>query len=83
MQFTLGTACEICGDDASQESLCKMCGARVCKNCFVEPNGLCLSCEEDYLASRACNLCGRLVCEDHGRKKDESTICEECRMSHK
>ena len=90
MHSTLGTACEICGDDISQESRCKMCGALVCENCLVESNGLCLSCEEakcylcnDYLASRACNLCGRLVCEDHGTKKDESTICDKCRKSDK
>jgi len=90
MQFTLSTTCEICGDDTSHEPRCKMCGARVCKNCFEETNGLCLSCDEakcylceDYLASRACNVCGRLVCEDHGTKKDESTICDECRLSVK
>jgi hypothetical protein len=90
MLFAIGTACEICGDADSQESLCKMCGARVCKNCFVESNGLCSNCEEakcylcgDYLASRACNVCGKLVCEDHGTKKDEATICDECRLSDK
>lgn len=88
MLFTFGTACEICGLDASQESQCKMCGAHVCKDCFVESNGFCLNCEEakchlcnEYLASRACNACGNLVCEDHGIKKNESTICDKCRLS--
>ena len=88
MHFTLDSTCEICGNDISQESPCKMCGAHVCTDCFVESSGLCLVCEEakcficgDYLASRACNVCGRLVCEDHGTKKNESTICDECRLS--
>ena len=90
MLFTLGTACEICGAEPSQELQCKMCGAHVCHDCFVVSNGLCLNCEEakcylcnDYLASRACNVCGKLVCEDHGTKKNESTICDECRLSDK
>lgn len=90
MQFASSTACEICGDAVSQESRCKICGAIVCVNCLVKSSGLCLSCEEskcylceDYLASRACNLCGRLVCEDHGTKRNESTICDECRLSNK
>ena len=89
MLYTHGTSCEICGDD-SQELRCKMCGALICKECLVESSGICLSCEEakcflcdDYLSSRACNLCGRLVCEDHGTKKDESTICDKCRKRDK
>ncbi len=90
MLYTHDASCEICGDDISQESRCKMCGALICKECFVQSSGICLSCEEakcflcdDYLASRACNLCGRLVCEDHGTKKDESTICDKCRTRDK
>jgi len=88
MQFTPSTACEICGHEDSQELQCVMCGAHVCTDCFVKSKNLCLNCEEakcalcgEFLASRACNICGRLVCEDHGTKRDESTICDECRMS--
>ena len=87
MQFTPGTACEICGHKGGQDFQCAMCGAHICKDCFVKSENLCLNCEEakcalcgEFLASRACNICGRLVCEDHGQKKDESTICDECRM---
>ena len=87
MSSASSTACEICGKKVSQNIRCKMCGALICKDCRVKENGFCLSCEEakcyicgDYLAARACNVCGQLVCEDHGIKKDESTICDECRV---
>lgn len=87
MQFIPENACEICGTEDGQRLQCVMCGAYVCKECFVKSHSLCLNCEEakcalcgEFLASRACNICGRLVCEDHSTKKDESTICDECRM---
>ena len=88
MQFTPGLSCEICGCEDCKEFQCTMCGANVCKDCFVKSENLCLNCDEakcalcgEFLSSRACNICGRLVCEDHSMKKDESTICDECRKS--
>ena len=80
-----GDSCEICNEAVDIVSECKICGARVCSECFIPSQGICLTCNEtlceichEFLASRACNVCGKLVCEDHGIKRNEATICESC-----
>lgn len=80
-------SCEICNNTSGEMTVCRICGARVCLNCYLPEEGVCLTCSEarcyicnEYLASRACNICGNLVCEDHGTKIDEATVCDNCRM---
>ena len=84
MEFVPGISCEVCGAKGELFS-CKLCGAKVCEECFSATTGFCSVCTEakcaicgDFLSSRACNICGILVCEDHGTKVNEVTVCARC-----